>query len=135
MTSLYIDTNILLNLVNEERNPYGKDLSAPASKLFFEAISCKYCLIISSWTVIELMKKAKPEQVSMVFELIKKKLIIVKYGDNDVSNAKLKSQDNFPDALHVVLAEKAKADYIVTRDFDDFLKIGTKIPLRKPEQL
>lgn len=135
MATLYIDTNVLLNVVNGETNPYGKDLALPAARLFHQAISCRHQVIISSWTSVELMKKVKPGQVTMILEMIKKKLIVVRYDDKDVEAAKAKSPDNFPDALHVVLAEKSKADFIITRNVDDFMKIGTDVPVKKPEHL
>ena len=135
MITLYIDTNIFLNVINEESNPYGKDMASPAAKMFIEAASCKYNLLISAWTLEEISRKAKPEQVTAIFALIKKKIIKVSVEEEDKIAAYQRSQDNPSDALHIVLAEKSKADIIVTRKVGHFLKIGTKIPIKKPENI
>ncbi len=135
MVLLYIDTNIFISAVKEEKNKFGNDISTPASKIFFDAMLCEYHLIISQWTATEITDKLSPERVRIALELIKKKLVTLKLDEADLEMAKLRSKDNTPDALHIVLAEKANADYIITRDLDGFAKIGTKIPIRKPEYL
>lgn len=136
MTTLYIDTNVFINIINDEVSVHSnKSMAEPASKLFFEALSCKYTLLISTWTVQELLKKLNAEKIKSSFELLKKKIVICKYSIDEEILARKRSQTNFPDALHIVIAEKSKADYIITRNVDDFLKIGTKIPIKKPELL
>ena len=135
MTLLYIDTNIFISAIREEKNKFGNDISTPASKIFFDAMLCKYHLMISQWTATEMRRKMPPENVRMALELIKKKLITLRFDEDDLTMARRRSKDNTPDALHIILAEKANADYIITRDLDDFMKIGTRIPIRKPEHL
>ena len=135
MTLLYIDTNIFLNVINSEINPYGKDIAAPAGKLLYDALSCKYILLVSTWTIKEMLKKIPVEKVKMTFVLLKDKIKRCEYNQDDVSLAEKRSKDNFPDALHIVIAEKMKADFIVTRNISDFLAIGTNIPIRVPESL
>ncbi len=134
MTKVYIDTNIFINVTNAETNIYGKNISNSASDLFYQAASCKYYLIISSWTLQELYKKVKVEEVAIIFAICKNKIIKVIHDEEDIKKAKEKSPTNFDDALHVILAEKSEADYIVTRD-NHFRDIKTKIPIRKPENL
>lgn len=110
-------------------------MAEPASKMFFDALSCKHTLLISTWTVKELLKKLHPDKIKASFEILKKKIEICKYSSEEETLARKRSETNFPDALHIVIAENVKADYIVTRNIDDFLQIGTKIPIRKPELL
>ena len=134
MTKIYIDTNIFINVTNAETNVYGKNISNSASDLFYQAASCKYYILISSWTLQELYKKVNIEEVAMIFAICKNKIIKVFHDEEDIKMAKEKSSTNFNDALHVVLAEKSQADYIITRD-NHFKHINTKIPIRKPENL
>ena len=71
----------------------------------------------------------------MLFELAKKKVILQGYDETDKEKAKELSQDHPDDALHVVLAEKSKADIIVTGNTTHFNTIGTRIPIKKPKNL
>jgi len=130
-----VDSNIFIDVVEDRKNLIGKDIAKPASKMFFRAMSCEFYLIISSWTLKELYKHVNVDEIKMLFAMVKKKIITVKYDDRDVEEAKKRSRDNFDDALHIVLAEKEKADYIVTRNIDHFIQIGTKITIKRPENL
>ena len=136
MSRLYIDTNLFINVINDEVSMHSnKNMAEPASRLFFEALSCKHTLLISTWTVKELLKKLHPDKIKASFEILKKKIEIYKYSSEEEAQARKRSETNFPDALHIVIAETVKADYINTRNIDDFLQIGTKISIRKPELL
>lgn len=135
MSRIYVDSNIFIDVVEDRKNLIGKDIAKPASKMFFRAMSCEFYLIISSWTLKELYKHVNVDEIKMLFAMVKKKIITVKYDDKDVEEAKKRSRDNFDDALHIVLAEKEKADYIVTRNIDHFIQIGTKITIKRPENL
>jgi len=131
---LYVDTNVIMDAIEDRKNIFGNDIGTPAFKLFKEAISCKYHIIISAFTLYELRKKCKVD-TTMFFEVIKQKRIHVGYDKEDEGKARLLSESNFDDALHVVIAERENADCIITRNVDDFKAIRTKIPIRKPEQL
>lgn len=136
MSRLYIDTNLFINVINNEVSMHSnKNMAEPASRLFFEALSCKHTLLISTWTVKELLKKLRGDQIKASFEILKRKIEICKYSLEEEVQARKRSETNFPDALHIVIAENVKADYIITRNIDDFLQIGTKIPIKKPELL
>ncbi|HLC56620.1 MAG TPA: hypothetical protein VJJ23_05265 [Candidatus Nanoarchaeia archaeon] len=135
MTLLYIDTNIFIDFVKDRTNIYGKDISTPATKLFFNTFSCKYHIIISTWTLNQIYKEVKTEDIAMLFNMLNKKIIIENYDEKDKLEANQRSTDNFEDALHIILAEKTKADIIVTRNISHFIKIGTKIPIKRPEDV
>lgn len=133
MILLYIDTNIFIDLAEQRVNKDGKDISNFASKLFFDTFSCKYHIAISTWTLKQLYQNIEVEKIKMLFEILKKKIVKVSYDEEDIKKAKSKSSDNFEDAMHVVIAEKVNADMIITRNVDHFIKIGTNIPIEKPE--
>jgi len=135
MTLLYIDTNIFINAIRDENNRKGEDMSMPAIKMFADAASCKYHLLVSDWAMEELFKIVSKEESLMIFKVIEKKVIRVGYNDCDVAAAKQKSHIHFEDALHIIIAEKSKSDAIITRNDKDFIKIGTYLPVKKPEQL
>ena len=135
MTTLYIDTNIIVDAVEGRKNRVGKNIGNPASDLFGEVISCKYHLIISSWTLEELSGLGKLDSTKMFFLLAKKKIIKVTYSEEEKEESKVKSEKHDDDALHIIIAERENADFIVTRNTDHFTEIGTSIPLKIPENL
>jgi len=135
MEKLYIDTNILIYGIEESKNLYGKDISHSAAKLFTEAISCKYQIIISSWTMNELLQKRKIEDTKMLFTLIEKKIIKVFHTEEEITKAKAINPNHFQDELQGMLALKANADYIVTRNVSDFMNFQDRIQVVKPEHL
>jgi len=136
MSRLYIDTNLFINVINDEVNMHSnKNMAEPASKLFFEALSCKHTLLISTWTLQELSRKIPSGMGTISLELLKEKTILCRYSPEEELEAKNRCPEHFHDALHIIIAEREKAEFIVTRNIDDFIKIGTKIPVKKPELL
>jgi predicted nucleic acid-binding protein len=134
MPVLYIDTNIFINIIKAEKNPFGKDLAKPAANLFWQAVSCKHRIIISDWTLEELLKHLDATQLTMSFALLKPKLKAVGYSAAEEEEAKTKDPEHFQDQLHTLIAEREKVEVIVTRNTTDFEK-RTKIPVKKPEQV
>jgi len=135
MIKLYIDTNVIIDMIDDRKNKYNENLGDCASKVFTDAISCKYQLILSDWTFQELYKHKIPEAAKMLLELAKKKIIFQKTTAEDKHKAKQLSEAHSDDALHVILAEKANADIIVTSNTEHFNQIQTNIPIKKPKYL
>ena len=133
MTLLYVDTNVFIDFIKQRTNEEGKDISNSAGKLFSDTLSCKYNIAVSTWALKQIYNNIKVEEINMLFIMLKKKITKVSYDDEDTQKAKNKSSENFEDAMHIVLAEKIKADIIVTRNIDHFIEIGTKILIKKPE--
>lgn len=135
MTKLYIDTNILVYSIEDSRNLYGDDISSSSSKLFWEAASCKYHVIISDWTLNELRGLKKLEDIQMVCTIAKKKIITCPFTQEEIKQAKEQNPEHFQDELHGILALKSNADYIVTRNVGDFKQFTDRIKIVKPEHL
>jgi predicted nucleic acid-binding protein len=135
MPKLYIDTNILMYALGDSENLHGKDISTSARKLLFEAVICKHYVIISNWTLKELELKNKLSDANFLLQLLKKKTIKIQKTDEDEQLAKEQNPENIQDQLHCILAQKAEADYIVTRNTHDFNHFNTIIPIVKPEKL
>lgn len=134
MAKLYLDTNILLYSVEDSKNFYGKDISSSACRLMWAAISCEHEIVISTWALRELSKFKTPDQTNMIFSLARKKITIISYSEEDIAKAKEKNPGHFQDELHAMLALRSKADYLVTRNVNDFENVqGIKIV--KPEEL
>lgn len=135
MTKLYVDTNIILYALEDSKNPFGKDISSSSSDLFIEAISCKYQVIVSSWVLVELSGLRRLEQAQMLLTMLKQKIIKIEHTQEDLDVAKKINPEHFQDELHGMLALRAGADYIVTRNVEDFNNFKDKINIVKPEKL
>lgn len=132
---LYIDTNVIIDAIKNRENIYEENIGDSAAELFAEAIACKYQLIFSDWLLEELRKHVIPSDIIMLFKMTKKKIISISYDEEDKNKALERSSEHPDDALHIVLAEKANADIIITSNFDHFRTIKTTIPIKKPKWL
>ena len=132
---LYIDTNVILDAVEGRKNKFGKDIGNTAADLFLKALSCKYRLIVSDWTLEELSGLGKLDSTRMFFQIVQNKLIKAGYSNKEMNESKVRSKENHDDALHIVIAERECADYIVTRNTSHFREIGSAIPIEPPERL
>ena len=132
---LYVDTNIFLDFLLERKNKDGKDISAPAQKLFYRAMQCEFFLVYSDHTATELNKVCSGEHIRMMFEFLKKKIVTITKSPEDIFEAQKLSSTNFSDALHAVLAKKSGADYVVTRNTKDFKEFFLYVKSRTPENI
>ncbi len=135
MAKLYIDTNVILDMINNRENLFGESLGKPAGRIFADAVKCRHYLIISDWCLRELYKHIEPASARMFFKIIKPKVISREYSEEDKKKAIELSREYPDDALHVILAEKSKADIIVTSNTEHFNQISTHIPIKKPKHL
>ncbi len=132
---LYVDTNIFLDCLVERQNIFGNDISPPAQKIFSRAIKCEFHIIFSDHTAKELAKNIRLENARMLFELLKKKIIQVKFTKEDEAEARKLCPEHYEDALHTILANKHGADFLVTRNISDFAKYCSLIKTKRPEEL
>lgn len=126
MTLIYIDTNIYLDYLLKRRG--NTDYSYHAFNIFKRSISCEFRIVVSDHLLYELRKHVEAEEAKMLFLLIKKKIVKVKTEDCDLLKAKSLNTHN-EDALHIVLADKVGAEFIVTRNIKDFeFLFDSKLP-------
>jgi len=91
--------------------------------------------LLSEWTARELRKNINPADLTAFFALIKKKIRKISYDSKDVSQAKRLKPDHFQDALHAILAKRAGAQYLITRNTSDFQSLQHLIDTKIPEKL
>lgn len=116
---LYVDSNVYLDFLLDRKNKQLKDLSEKAYILFRRSGSCEFKIILSDHVLRELDKHMNLSETTSFFKLLEKKIIKVKMKKSDEEKAK-SLKTHYEDALHIVLAKKAKADVIVTRNKVDF---------------
>jgi len=135
MPKLYLDTNIVIYASEESFNLFGKDLSVSSAKLLYQTVLCKHYVVISTWLLKELSNLNKLEQARLLFKIITSKTEMISYSKDDLERAKQRNPQHFQDELHGILALKAQADYIVTRNINDFKKFENQIKIVRPEDL
>lgn len=131
---LYLDTNILIYAIEDSKNPWGKDLSDSSVRLLGDVLSCKHHVIISSWTLEELRNTKRLEQAMPLLHMLKKKTTKIYYTQQEKETAK-RLNPHFQDELHGILALRAKATHIVTRDIAGFRHFKNRISVVRPEEL
>jgi len=131
-----VDSNVLMDLLLGRRNKLGQDLAERAAILIERALRCKHVLVVSDWTLRELRKNGVDvDRLAMLLGFIGDKLRTVSVDEEDWKAAKELDPNNVSDALHVMLALKAGADVIATRNLRHFLKYRRLIDVELPENL
>lgn len=116
LLKVYCNANIFKDYT-DERADRLRPLKDFAFEFFRKGWECNYKLIISDWLLTELRRNMKEEQIQEILKPFKEKnkLIFVKEQKGDRDKAKLISE-HWDDALHAILANRADADYLVTRN-------------------
>lgn len=132
---VYVDTNIVLDAVLDRESIAGRDLGTPAMSLFSRAAMCQFDIVVSEWMLQELYRQIEPEPAKALFTTLGEndKIVRQEWNDDDLSAAKAVAS-HWEDALHGILAKKAEADCIVTRNVDDF-QLFSGLDVKLPEHV
>ncbi|MFA5797621.1 MAG: PIN domain-containing protein [Candidatus Woesearchaeota archaeon] len=121
---IYVDTNIYLDFLLRDKKKFGD----PAFNIFKRTISCEFQIIVSDHLLNELQRHINPRETQFLFLMLKNKIIKTAYTKEDVALAK-KLPTSFADALHIILAKKNNAHYMITRNKKDFAQLfESKLP-------
>ena len=132
---IYCDTCIYRDLF-EGRKGRWIDFADVALDVFRAVKEKKYTLIISDWVIDEFKKYKDVEVLNEFIDSFKEESIIkIERTKDDKIQAKKLSKTNYDDALHVILAKKANAVYLVTRNIKDFDEFRDLIEITTPEAL
>ena len=133
MCKIYADTCVYIDLFEGRKDKF-RDLGEFALEVFRKVRDKQYKLVISDWLMEELRKKNHEENfLSLVRTFEKEQIIETEKTKEDVATAR--KTNNPPDALHVILARKANAVYLVTRNVKDFAEFRDIIEIVLPESL
>lgn len=133
MLKIYVDTNVYLDLF-KGRTAKFMDLGDFAGNLFIKIREKEYQLVISDWVFEEFCKYENKKYLQKLISDFTEVIMIERTSEDEKKARKL-SQTNFPDALHVVLAKKGEAVYLVTRNIQDFIEFQQVIEIATPEYL
>lgn len=138
---IYIDTCVYRDYLEERKSEFGRDLFEPAYKLFKSIRENKHEVIISTHLIQELGNIFTSERCRDLLQKLKIKS--AKYFDGDVKQAKklglkyLGSEDEYKDALHMIIAKRENAIYVVTTNFIhfDLLNEEFKLDVKRPKEI
>ncbi|MCK4589525.1 MAG: PIN domain-containing protein [Nanoarchaeota archaeon] len=131
---VYVDANIFIDYLRQ-RTDGLRPLGEFAFQFFSDGWNCKFKLIISDWLLTELEKHLSKDEIEFVLKDFKdkEKIILVKSTRED--KTKSKNYAHPEDALHAILANKAGANYLVTRNQKDYVGCENLVKIVFPEYI
>lgn len=135
MELIYLDTCIYLDYWQDRKDrlrPLGKF----AFQLIKRAMQCEFEIVVFDWVIEELEAQLSTKEVTeMLYSLYDSgKAIKIKRTKEDEKKARALST-NWTDALHIVLAKKAGAECIITRNLSHFAEFQNLLPAYTPEYI
>lgn len=137
MCRIYCDTNIYLDFFLG-RTDYLRPLNEFAYQIFRRVEQGEFNLIISDHLLYELKRNLKDlDKIPQLLDPLDKKGRIIKiyHSKEDELKAKEISKKHWKDALHAILANKAKAIYLLTRNIKDYSGCEHLVEIRFPESI
>ncbi len=137
---IYLDTCIYLDYLMDRKDNL-RPLGEFAFQLLKRTFECEFEIIISDWVIKEINKQI--DDNILFFELIDKlenlnKLIKVSKSTAVEKKAKIlteKYKTHLADALHIILAEQAEAEFLVTINVKDFHSKYKRLKIVFPENI
>ena len=136
MTKVYCDTCVYRDAFEGRKAKY-RDLDDFAWDFFNRVSNGEFVLVTSDWVFEEFKKTVGDDSklVELISSLEESQKIHVTKEKEDVKAAKELSPANWQDALHVILAKKADAFILTTRNIKDFVDFEHLIKISLPEHL
>lgn len=136
---IYIDTNIYLDYW-ENRIDKMRPLGEFAYNVIKRAISCEFIVVISNLLLQELGNHLNQQNINKIFEDLNRfsKLELVAVLEDEIKEARILAQKldtGKNDAIHALVAKRAGAKYIVTRNLKDFEGMSDLIQPILPENI
>jgi predicted nucleic acid-binding protein len=119
---VYFDTNVVVDILLKREHFFNdsfKALSAIASKSANGIIGTS--AITDIYYIINKEIKDKEKSLNSIFNILKI-LLLVETIPQDIFTAKVLNIPDFEDSVVSAIANRNGADYIITRNVDDFIK-------------
>lgn len=136
MDIIYVDANVYINFFKWEYDRW-RCLGELAIMMFNRILEGEFHLAISDFLIYELKLHVDSKIVDDFLKQFKEKnlLIEVQSTEEDKNQAK-EIAEHYQDPLHAILAKKAKAKYLITRDLQGFpVSCHELVEIRTPESL
>lgn len=137
---IYIDTNVYLDHF-ENRVDKMRPLGEFAFNVIRRTLDCEFNVVVSSQVLDELKNAGAHQSINNIFLVLKQrhKYKFIKTIEEDKYRADQISSKHYythyEDTLHALLAKKAGAKYLVTRNIKDFECLAFLIESKLPEEL
>ena len=116
---LLIDSNIILDVL-QKREPHFK-LSHIIYRMCEQKFVDGYISTLTFTNIIYIMRKViVKRKVNDFYKSMKKIFTFIDFTEKDIEKAADMEWADFEDAIQYVSAEKANADFIITRNVKDF---------------
>ncbi len=125
VTKIFLDTNIILDILDRERT-YSKE-----SEVLFRYIEDGTLIpyfsesVITTTDYVLIKKFTNARRVSILTDLLKL-VTVIECSNSIVQNALLKNENDVEDAILYELAISQKIDYFITNDKQVLKKLATK---------
>lgn len=129
---VYCDTCVFRDFL-EGRNDPLRPLADFAGNFFSAVIDGEYIMVYSDHVLYEFSKYFPVEKLNDFIDSLGGSVEFVKVISNDKSEAR--KYTNYPDALHAVIAIRAQAKMLTTRNILDFEEFSDSIEIVFPESL
>lgn len=144
MKKLYVDSCVFISYLTNEMNT-SNNFKGERYFSFFELLYHReYELVISTWVINEVkrhFRKNNQEFLDLMFENMLQEfkdnnnLTILRFNENDKQKARELDSSNYPDALHVIIAQKYNCSLLTTENISDFVKYRHLIEILHPLEL
>ena len=133
---IYCDTCVYIDMF-ECRKDYLRPLDEFAYQIFKRVEDGEFTLIISDHLLFELRNHIEDKKITELIKPLDQKGRIIKVFKTreDIEKAKIISKENWKDALHAILANKAKAVYLLTRNIQDYAGCEDLVEIKFPESI
>ena len=129
---LMIDTNILLDVL-QEREPHLELSLRIWSLCDYDKSVTGYILSASLLNIAYIMRKElTPDRIQEIYMTLVPAFKFIDLREADLEAAANMKWPDFEDAVMSAIAERIKADYIITRNVKDFN--GSKVKAITPEE-
>lgn len=128
---VYCDSNVYLDKLRDRDDPI-RPLKTFAEEFFAAGENCSFELLVSDWLFDELTNHVDEAAVETVLKPFRQQEKLSEASKEAADEKRAQSFTNPDDALHAVIAERAGADVLVTRNVRDYTDIDF-IKVKLPE--
>jgi len=127
---VYFDTNVVVDILLK-REPFFENSFKALSKVANKSVNgiIGTSAITDIYYIVNKEMKDKEKSVNSIFNILKI-LLLVETTPQDIFTAKVLDIQDFEDSVVSAIASRNKADYIITRNVDDF--VNSPVPVITP---
>ena len=104
-----------------------------AFNVFVQVQQGKYQLILSTWVIEEMSLKVKNDNdTTNLIETMEENIIRVGYTQQEKEEAMQMTKTHWQDALHIIIARREGAEYLITNNLQDYRPYGDLVALVHP---